>query len=67
MGRLLAFLSFFPSSYIAIKTESETIFGWYISAYSVMYIGGKTIDLGNKLPALKGKKNDKPSPDLDKK
>lgn len=45
MTRLLCFLSFFPASYILIKTRDAEIFGWYLSAYVISYVGGKVSDI----------------------
>jgi hypothetical protein len=51
MARLTMFASFFPSSYVVVATKSETIFGWFVSAYVLGYVGGKGADI------LKGKRN----------
>lgn len=45
MTRLLCFLSFFPSSYVVIMTESENALAWYLGAYVLGYVGGKTTDI----------------------
>ncbi len=48
MTRLLCFLSFFPASYVVARTaESETL-SWYLAAYAVSYLGGKTADAFSK-------------------
>lgn len=57
MGRLLPFMAFFPSSYVVIKTTNDVIFGWYVSAFAAMYIGGKGSDALNKLALGKGRKD----------
>lgn len=49
MARLLMFASFFPASAVMLITKSETMFGWFVSAYVCGYIGGKGMDaLTNK-------------------
>lgn len=52
MGRLLAFLSFLPATFVVVvKPEAETL-GWYVSAYVLGYVGGKGVDI---LKSNKGK------------
>lgn len=46
MTRLLCFLSFFPSSFVVLKTLNENALGWYIGGYVVGYVGGKCADIG---------------------
>lgn len=41
MPRLLMFISFWPSTYVVLKTQNENIFGWYLSAYAAAYGVGK--------------------------
>lgn len=45
MTRLTVFLSFFPSSYVLIVTKSENALGWYLGAYVLGYVGGKSADI----------------------
>lgn len=45
MTRLLCFLSFGPSSYVVVATQSENALGWYLGAYVLGYVGGKTTDI----------------------
>lgn len=45
MGRLLAFLSFIPASYVVLATTSTEALGWYVSAYVLGYVGGKGVDV----------------------
>lgn len=55
MTRLLCFLSFFPASYVVIIAKTENILGWYLGAYVLSYVGGKTADVLSKPqpPSLK--------------
>ena len=48
MTRLLCFISIFPSSYVVCVTRSAEVFGWYVSAYVLGYVGGKTAELLGK-------------------
>jgi len=57
MSRLLPFMAFFPASYVLVKTMNETIFGWYVSTFAAMYLGGKGIDGFKKLPQLRDNSN----------
>ena len=41
MTRLLCFLSFFPASWVVVKTSEADTLAWYLSAYTASYIGGK--------------------------
>ena len=41
MTRLLCFISFFPASWVLLRTQTETAFGLYLGAYVLGYIGGK--------------------------
>ncbi len=45
MMRLTMFLSFFPASYVIIAEPTETMFGLYLGAYVVGYLGGKFADV----------------------
>jgi hypothetical protein len=49
MSRLLCFISIFPASYVVITTKDAVIFGWYVSAYVVGFVGGKGADALNTL------------------
>jgi hypothetical protein len=53
MTRLLCFLSFFPASYVVITTKSVDTLAWYLGAYVLGYVGGKTTDIfmKNRPPA----------------
>lgn len=62
MTRLLCFLSFFPSSYVVIVTKSENALGWYLGAYVLGYVGGKTIDAAGVLANLRVAKSEKVAP-----
>jgi len=44
MTRLLCFISIFPSSYVVVATKSDDALGWYLGAYVLGYIGGKSAD-----------------------
>lgn len=44
MPSLLCFLSFFPASYVVVATQSENALGWYLGAYVLGYVGGKSAD-----------------------
>lgn len=44
MTRLLCFLSFFPATWVVVTIPSESILGWYLSAYVLGYVGGKITD-----------------------
>jgi hypothetical protein len=44
-GRLLALMSFFPASAVLVWTKDATIYGWYVSAYAMCYLGGKGIEM----------------------
>lgn len=44
MTRLLCFMSFFPASYVVVTNPSEGMLGWYLGAYVLGYIGGKSAD-----------------------
>jgi hypothetical protein len=45
MSRLLCFLSFFPASFVVVVTKNENMLGWYLGAYVLNYVGGKTTDI----------------------
>jgi hypothetical protein len=45
MGRLLAFMSFFPASWVILTHPGAETLGWYVSAYVLGYIGGKGVDM----------------------
>lgn len=47
--RLLCLLSFFPASYVLIKSGTEEALGLYLGAYVIGYIGGKHISVRNKV------------------
>ena len=44
MTRLLCFLSFFPASYVILIDKGEGTLGWYLGAYVLGYVGGKSAD-----------------------
>jgi hypothetical protein len=44
MTRLLCFISIWPSSYLVISKGSTEIFGWYVTAYVLGYVGGKVAE-----------------------
>lgn len=50
MSRLLSFLSFFPASYVVVKTMTEATLSWYLAAYAASYVGGKIADALGKRP-----------------
>lgn len=54
MTRLTLFTSFFPASYIAVKTLDANIFMAYVGAYVLGYVGGKGADM---LASRKGSAN----------
>lgn len=44
MTRLLAFMSFFPASYVLVTSKSDTALGLYLAAYVAQLVGGKYSD-----------------------
>lgn len=44
MTRLTMFMSFFPASYIVILNQNDNALSWYLGAYVLGYIGGKSAD-----------------------
>lgn len=44
MTRLTVFLSFFPASIVLMRASTETIYGLYLGAYVIGYLGGKWAD-----------------------
>jgi hypothetical protein len=54
MTRLLCFLSFFPASYVLLKSPTEGMLGWYLGAYVLGYVGGKGADV-----LIKGRNHDR--------
>lgn len=44
MTRLLAFASFFPASSVLAIIHTETALGYYLGAYVLQMVGGKTAD-----------------------
>lgn len=61
MSRLLSFLSFFPSTWVVMNTSQEhveTIFGLYVGAFVIGYLGGKTADVFNYRNRLKEKEQE---------
>ena len=44
MTRLLCFLSWFPATYVLVRSESENILGWYLGSYVLGFVGGKASD-----------------------
>lgn len=44
MSRLLCFMTFFPATYVVMKTLSDNALGWYLGAYVLGYVGGKASD-----------------------
>ena len=55
MTRLLCFLSFWPSTVIALRDGTEATLSWYLGAFVIGYIGGKGADV---IASLKGDKNE---------
>lgn len=49
MTRLLCFLSFFPASYVLIVTCNVDALAWYLGAYVLGYVGGKSAEMFNKV------------------
>lgn len=41
MTRLLCFLSWFPATYVVVRSENENILGWYLGSYVLGFVGGK--------------------------
>ncbi len=41
MTRLLCFMSWFPATYVVVKSESENILGWYLGSFVGGFVGGK--------------------------
>ncbi len=50
MTRLLCYISIFPASYVVVMTKTEATLGWYLGAYVLGYVGGKTADVFGKKP-----------------
>jgi hypothetical protein len=48
MTRLLCFLSFFPASVVVLATRNAETLGWYLGAFALSYVGGKTADIFTK-------------------
>jgi hypothetical protein len=48
MSRLLAFMSFFPASFVLLWIHSVEALASYLAAYVTGYIGGKGADIFNK-------------------
>ena len=48
MTRLLLFMSFFPASVVVLKAQSADTLGWFLTAYAIGYVGGKTADIFTK-------------------
>lgn len=50
MSRLVVFMSFWPATYVLIKTPTDTMMGLYLGAFVLSYLGGKGADIfmGNK-------------------
>ena len=48
MTRLLCYISIFPASYVVVMTKTEATLGWYLGAYVLGYVGGKTADVFGK-------------------
>jgi hypothetical protein len=44
MSRLLCFMAFFPSAYVVCATKTDDALGWFLGAYVLGYVGGKTAD-----------------------
>jgi hypothetical protein len=44
MSRLLSFLSLFPATTVLIYIHSEEALAYYLSAYTLGYVGGKFAD-----------------------
>lgn len=61
MTRLLAFVSFFPASYVLVESQTDTALGLYLGAYVAQMVGGKYSDAymkkaSNVIPAKLSKK-----------
>lgn len=61
MTRLLAFMAWFPASIILIWKPDDTNFSWYVSAFVIQLIGGKTADA--YMRKVKGNADCPPQPD----
>ena len=50
MSRLVVFMSFWPATYVLIRTPTDTMMGLYLGAFVLSYLGGKGADIfmGNK-------------------
>ena len=44
MTRLLCFMSWFPATYVVVRSENENILGWYLGSYVLGFVGGKASD-----------------------
>lgn len=60
MMRLTIFLSFWPATYVLIENPGEGMMGWYLGAFVLGYVGGKTTDIFMK---PKGKRHVDNEPD----
>lgn len=47
MTRLLCFMSWFPASFVLIKTQNENMFITYLSIFVGGYVAGKWADVQN--------------------
>jgi len=45
MMRLLAFMSFFPSSSVLVASGSDTALGIYLAVYAAQTVGSKGVDV----------------------
>ena len=45
MSRLVVFMSFWPATYVLIKTPTDTMMGLYLGAFVLSYLGGKSADI----------------------
>jgi hypothetical protein len=56
MTRLLCFMSFWPATWVVIKTNNSDTLGWYLGAFVLGFVGGKAADVF-------GRKNNDVKPD----
>lgn len=50
MTRLLMFLAFWPATYVVVREPNSETLGWYLGAFVLGYVGGKSADVfvGNR-------------------
>lgn len=44
MSRLLCFLAFWPAAWVVVSNPSADTLGWFLGAFVLGYVGGKSAD-----------------------